>query len=106
MESQEPIPNREENASRLEVVAQLRAELIGILENVETVWHTPSPHPQAARLFAEQLKADARVGDFRVVASHQESLHSHDAISVLVEGETFAATSLEPHLFNSLIHRG
>ena len=30
----------------------------------------------AARLFAEALQADARVGDFRVVASHQESLHS------------------------------
>jgi GTP cyclohydrolase I len=45
----------------------------------------------AARLFAEQLQNDPRVGDFRVVASHQESLHSHDAVSVLTEGETFAA---------------
>lgn len=60
----------------------------------------------AARLFAEQLHADARVGDFRVVASHQESLHSHDAVSVLTEGETFAAASLDPHLFSTLIHRG
>ena len=60
----------------------------------------------AARLFAEQLHADPRVGDFRVVASHQESLHSHDAVSVLTEGETFAAASLDPHLFASLIHRG
>ncbi len=60
----------------------------------------------AARLFAEALMADVRVGDFRVVASHQESLHSHDAVSVLTEGETFAAQSLEPHLFGSLIHRG
>ena len=59
----------------------------------------------AARLFAEALQADARIGDFRVVASHQESLHSHDAVSVLTEGDTFAATSLEPHLFGSLIHR-
>lgn len=59
----------------------------------------------AARLFAEQLEQDARVGDFRVVASHQESLHSHDAVSVLTEGETFAQASLEPHLFSSLIHR-
>jgi GTP cyclohydrolase I len=46
------------------------------------------------------------VGDFRVVASHQESLHSHDAVSVLTEGETFAQASLDPHLFASLIHRG
>ena len=60
----------------------------------------------AARLFAEGLHADPRVGDFRVVASHQESLHSHDAVSVLTEGDTFAAASLDPHLFASLIHRG
>ena len=41
----------------------------------------------------------ARIGDFRVIASHQESLHSHDAISLLTEGETFAAESLDPRLF-------
>ena len=58
----------------------------------------------AARLFCEALRADARIGDFRVVASHQESLHSHDAVSLLTEGETFAATSLDPHLCQSLIH--
>ena len=60
----------------------------------------------AARLFAEAMMADVRVGDFRVVASHQESLHSHDAVSVLTEGDTFAGASVEPHLFGSLIHRG
>ena len=60
----------------------------------------------AARLFCEALQADARVGDFRVVASHQESLHSHDAVSVLTQGATFAGQSLDPHLFASLIHRG
>ncbi|WP_137112711.1 GTP cyclohydrolase FolE2 [Rhodobacter sp. SY28-1] len=58
----------------------------------------------AARLFCEALRADARVGDFRVLASHQESLHSHDAISVLTEGDTFAGESLDPHLFRTLIH--
>ena len=58
----------------------------------------------AARLFCEALRTDARIGDFRVVASHQESLHSHDAISLLTEGETFAAESLDPHLFRTLIH--
>jgi GTP cyclohydrolase I len=36
------------------------------------------------------VAARPRIGDFRVVASHQESLHSHDAVSVLTEGETFA----------------
>ena len=60
----------------------------------------------AARLFAEALQGDARIGDFRVVASHQESLHSHDAVSVLTEGDTFADVSLDPHLFSTLIHKG
>jgi GTP cyclohydrolase I len=58
----------------------------------------------AARLFCEQLAKDSRVGDFRVIASHQESLHSHDAVSVLTEGETFAAQSLDPRLFHTLVH--
>ncbi len=60
----------------------------------------------AARLFCEQLLNDDRIGDFRVVASHQESLHSHDAVSVLTEGPSFAATSLDPKLFSTLFHVG
>ena len=60
----------------------------------------------AARLFCEQLQLDPRIGDFRVVASHQESLHSHDAISILTEGETFAAESIDPKLFTTLFHVG
>ena len=60
----------------------------------------------AARLFTEQMKLDQRISDFRVIASHQESLHSHDAVSVLTEGETFAAESLDPRLFQSLFHVG
>lgn len=60
----------------------------------------------AARLFSEQLLKDPRIGDFRVVASHQESLHSHDAVSVLTEGETFACDSLDPRLFQTLFHIG
>ena len=60
----------------------------------------------AARLFCEGLLADGRIGDFRVVASHQESLHSHDAVSILTEGETFAAQSLDPRLFATLFHVG
>ncbi len=58
----------------------------------------------AARLFSEQLQNDPRIGDFRIVASHQESLHSHDAVSVLTEGETFCAQSIDPQLFSTLIH--
>ncbi len=60
----------------------------------------------AARSFCASLQADPRVGDFRIVASHQESLHSHDAVSVLTIGETFAATSLDPKLFTTLFHVG
>ena len=60
----------------------------------------------AARSFCARLQADARIGDFRVVASHQESLHSHDAVSLMTSGPTFAAESLDPRLFASLFHVG
>ncbi|MBB5723306.1 GTP cyclohydrolase I [Loktanella ponticola] len=60
----------------------------------------------AARLFCEQLLKDPRIGDFRVVASHQESLHSHDAVSVLTEGNTFASDSIDPKMFATLFHVG
>ena len=60
----------------------------------------------AARSFCASLLKDERVQDFRIVASHQESLHSHDAVSVLTEGVTFAAESLDPRLFASLYHVG
>ena len=60
----------------------------------------------AARLFSEQLSDDPRIGDFRVVASHQERLHSHDAVSILTEGPTFASQSLDPKLFATLHHPG
>ena len=60
----------------------------------------------AARLFCQAMQRDPRIGDFRVVASHQESLHSHDAVSVLTEGDTFASNSLDPRLFDTLFHVG
>lgn len=53
----------------------------------------------AVRAFAAELQAEPRVGDFRVVASHEESLHSHDAVSLLTSGPTFAQTSLDPCTF-------
>ena len=40
----------------------------------------------AARLVYEQLEEDARIIDFRVICSHFESLHSHDAVAVLCRG--------------------
>lgn len=60
----------------------------------------------AVRLLCESLDADPRIGDFRIVASHQESLHSHDAVSILTEGPTFRQTSHDPRLFESLYHVG
>lgn len=60
----------------------------------------------AVRLFYRSLAQDARIGDFRVVASHQESLHSHDAISVLCRGPMFETSTLDPRMFETLIHRG
>ena len=40
----------------------------------------------AARLLYARLDADARVRDFRITCAHYESLHSHDAVSVLCKG--------------------
>lgn len=40
----------------------------------------------AARLLYEQLIADRRIHDFQVACSHLESLHSHDAVSVIAKG--------------------
>ena len=57
----------------------------------------------AVRLLYEGLAADERISDFRVFASHKESLHSHDAISVIVKGIPggFDA-SIEPFTYRSL----
>jgi GTP cyclohydrolase I len=60
----------------------------------------------AVRLLCERLGDEPRIGDFRVVASHQESLHSHDAVSILTMGETFQQKSYDPRLFETLHHRG
>ncbi len=60
----------------------------------------------AVRLLCASIETDARIGDFRVVASHQESLHSHDAVSVLTKGETFRQSSYDPRLFDTLYHIG
>jgi len=40
----------------------------------------------AARLLYEPLAADPRIRDFEAACSHQESLHSHDAVSVICKG--------------------
>jgi GTP cyclohydrolase I len=40
----------------------------------------------AARLLYAELAKDSRIADFQVACSHQESLHSHDAVSVICKG--------------------
>ena len=40
----------------------------------------------AARLLYAELAKDQRIADFQVACSHQESLHSHDAVSVICKG--------------------
>jgi GTP cyclohydrolase I len=34
----------------------------------------------------EKLSSESRITDFKIVASHNESLHSHNAVSVIVKG--------------------
>jgi GTP cyclohydrolase I len=59
----------------------------------------------AARLFAAQFLADPRIGDFRVLASHQEVAHSHDAVSLLTEGRP-SRREPRPAPLRTLIHAG
>lgn len=40
----------------------------------------------AARLLYEQLNRDPRIKDFEIACVHLESLHSHDAVSVIAKG--------------------
>ncbi len=60
----------------------------------------------AGRLFCQAFESDTRIGDYRVIVSHQESLHSHDAIAILTRGPTFSQQSLDPRLFDTLFHVG
>ena len=58
----------------------------------------------AARLFYEHLVEDARILDFRVVLSHLESLHSHDAIAVITKGQAGGLTNdIDYHELRSLV---
>jgi len=57
----------------------------------------------AVRLLYEGLDSDGRILDFRVFASHKESLHSHDAISVIVKGvEGGFDAYLEPFTYRAV----
>jgi GTP cyclohydrolase I len=60
----------------------------------------------AVRLLYEKLDGHAAIRDFRVLASHQESLHSHDAVSVVVKGMPGGLRAeVAPGELATLIHR-
>ena len=58
----------------------------------------------AARLLYEQLIEDKRIKDFRIICSHQESLHSHDAISVMLAPNSKFCGEVSHETWSSLIH--
>ncbi|MDG1718267.1 MAG: GTP cyclohydrolase FolE2, partial [Flavobacteriales bacterium] len=58
----------------------------------------------AARLLYEQLVNDIRIKDFRVICSHQESLHSHDAVSVILAPNSEFSNHVPHEFWSSLIH--
>ena len=58
----------------------------------------------AARLLYEQLIEDKRIKDFRIICSHQESLHSHDAVSVILAPNSKFCGDIPHELWSSLIH--
>ena len=58
----------------------------------------------AARLLYEQLTKDERIKDFRIICSHQESLHSHDAVSVILAPNSNFCGDISHELWSSLIH--
>ena len=58
----------------------------------------------AARLIHEQLESNIHIKDFKIICSHLESLHSHDAISVIVKGVEGGLTSDVPvEVYRSLV---
>ena len=58
----------------------------------------------AARLIHERLTQNSSISDFKIICSHLESLHSHDAISVLVKGIEGGLTSDVPvEVYRSLV---
>jgi len=58
----------------------------------------------AVRLLHEQLDSHPQITDFKIICSHLESLHSHDAISVLVKGVEGGLTPDVPvEVYKSLV---
>ena len=52
----------------------------------------------------EQLSKVDKIKDFKIICSHLESLHSHDAISVLVKGVEGGLTpDVSVEIYKSLV---
>jgi len=59
----------------------------------------------AARLLYQELVKEEKITDFKVICSHAESLHNHNAISVIVKGvENGFKDDVDYNVFNSLIN--
>ena len=58
----------------------------------------------AVRLLYKKLMNDQRIKDFRVICSHQESLHSHDAVSVILAPNSKFSNDVPHELWSSLTH--
>ena len=58
----------------------------------------------ATRLLYKELIKDQRIEDFRIICSHQESLHSHDAISVILAPNSKFNNDISHQTWSSLIH--
>ena len=58
----------------------------------------------ASRLLYKELIKNQKIKDFRIVCSHQESLHSHDAISVILAPNSKFKNDISHQTWSSLIH--
>ena len=52
----------------------------------------------------EQLINDSRINDVRDICSHQESLQSHDAVSVVLAPNSNFCSDVSHEIWSSLIH--
>ena len=59
----------------------------------------------AVRLIFKELNSHKNILDFRIICSHQESLHSHDAVSVLLAPNSKFNCDISHETWSSLIHK-
>ena len=59
----------------------------------------------AVRLIFKELNSHKNILDFRIICSHQESLHSHDAVSVLLAPNSKFNSDISHETWSSLIHK-